>query len=140
MADELYGRLHIRRRSLEARDTFVTTPVLKHGYMPVSRDRNFDAVSDLDVAFVLRRQAGRKRSPPPSVHQSTSDLGDFTDFSSDADSEDADASSAADASNADPRTADDLESDDVAPAGDDTRLRAFSNSRGTRLGEQSRRS
>jgi predicted nucleic acid-binding protein len=50
-AGELDGRLHAEGTPLGARDTLVATPALEHGYTLVTRDRDFDAVPDLDVAF-----------------------------------------------------------------------------------------
>jgi hypothetical protein len=63
----------------------------------------------------------------PAVHKPMPDLGDFTDFSSDAD----------DASNADPPTESDADFDslDVAPAGDDRGLGTISVSQGLKVAE-----
>jgi len=50
-ADELDERLHADGTPLGARETLVASPARKHGYRLVTRDRDFDAVPRLDVAF-----------------------------------------------------------------------------------------
>jgi predicted nucleic acid-binding protein len=50
-AGELDGRLHAGGRPLGARDTLVATAARQHGYDLLTRDRDFEAVPDLDVTF-----------------------------------------------------------------------------------------
>ena len=50
-AGDLDGRLHARGTPLGARDTLVATPAREHGYVLVTRNRDFEAVPALDVAF-----------------------------------------------------------------------------------------
>jgi len=48
-AGTLDGRLHGEGTPLGARDTLVATAAREHGYVLVTRDRDFEGISGLDV-------------------------------------------------------------------------------------------
>lgn len=50
-AGDLDSRLHASGTPLSARDTLVAAPALKHGGTLVTRDRDFEAIDDLNVVF-----------------------------------------------------------------------------------------
>jgi predicted nucleic acid-binding protein len=50
-AGGLDGRLHADGTSLGARDTLAASPARGHGYTLVTRDRDFEDVPDIDIAF-----------------------------------------------------------------------------------------
>lgn len=50
-AGDLDGRLHADASPLSARDMLVASPAREHGYTLVTRDRDFESVPGLEVAF-----------------------------------------------------------------------------------------
>lgn len=59
-AGNLDGHLHAEGTPLGARDTLVASPAREGGYALLTRDRDFEAVPDLDVEFY----DGRERQGP----------------------------------------------------------------------------
>ena len=54
-AGNLDGALHADGNPLGARDTLVASPALEHGYTLVTRDRDFEAIEELDIQYYDER-------------------------------------------------------------------------------------
>jgi len=50
-AGNLDGMLHADGDPLGARDTLVASPALRHGYALITRDRDFEAIKELELRY-----------------------------------------------------------------------------------------